>query len=74
MGRNMQNNAKITDPAIIERERFLAPRNSPRYAKIGLDAPEMLEGNFQSFSRDLQFEFKLTKDRSAAEIKPSATN
>lgn len=40
-GKMRQKIPKTTDAAIIERDRFLAPKNSPRYAKTVLVAPEI---------------------------------
>jgi hypothetical protein len=41
IGRIRQKTPKITEAAIIERERFFAPKNSPRYAKMIEVEPEM---------------------------------
>lgn len=41
IGNEMQKTPKITEALIIERDLFFSPKNSPRYAKITLVAPEM---------------------------------
>lgn len=43
MGTMIVNILKIVDAIIIERERLLAIKNSPRYAKIVVAAPDMLQ-------------------------------
>lgn len=40
-GSDKQDAPKITDAAIIDLERFFAPKNSPRYAKIIEEEPDI---------------------------------
>lgn len=53
MGTMIVNILKIVDAIIIERERLLVIKNSPRYEKIVVDAPAMLYNDDDNITKQL---------------------